>query len=57
MSCVSTIGCLGCTNKSGYVQSPFDLKPQESFGLVLVDTKMTPSSCTYLDDPDRKSVV
>ena len=54
MSCVSTIGCLGCTNKSGYVQSPFDLKPQESFGLVLVDTKMTPTSCRYQDDPQKE---
>lgn len=54
MSCVSTIGCLGCTNKSGYVQSPFDLKPQESFGLVLVDTKMIPVSCTYVNDPKKE---
>lgn len=54
MSCVSTLGCLGCTIESRKITPPFDLKPQESFGLVLVDTKMTPSLCSYVDAPSKK---
>ncbi len=53
MSCVSTMGCFGCTTKAGEVARPFSLKPQESFGLVVVQTTMTPTICSYVDDPAR----
>lgn len=53
MSCVSTLGCLGCTIESGQVKPPFHLKPQESFGLVQVEIKMTPSICSYVDEPNK----
>lgn len=53
MSCVSTMGCFGCTTQAGEVARPFSLKPQESFGLVVVQTTMTPTICSYVDDPTR----
>ncbi len=53
MSCVSTLGCLGCTIKAGEVPRPFSLKPQESFGLVTVETTMTPTLCSYVSDPSK----
>ncbi len=51
MSCVSTLSCLGCTKSSSRVSAPFDLKPQQSFGLVLVDIEMKPSLCSYVKNP------
>ena len=53
-SCVSTLGCLGCTIQAGEVPRPFSLKPQESFGLVTVETTMTPTVCSYVRDPSKE---
>ena len=57
MSCVSTMGCLGCTIESRKVARPFNLKPQESFGLVVVETTMTPTICSYVGDPNKECKV
>lgn len=45
LSCVSTLGCVGCKTDAGSLVSPWNLKPQESFELVMVEIKMTPISC------------
>ena len=47
LSCVSTMGCVGCDSSSSKIQKPWNLKPQESFGLVLVTVNMKPDSCEW----------
>lgn len=53
LSCVSTMGCVGCTSESSLITSPWHLKPQESFGLVIVEIEMTPSLCEWQDEPSK----
>ena len=53
MSCVSTMGCFGCSIDPRKVQPPFSLKPQESFGLVLVTTEMEPAACMFIGSPTK----
>lgn len=47
LSCVSTMGCVGCDSSASKIQKPWSLKPQESFGLVLVTVNMKPDSCEW----------
>ena len=51
LSCVAT---LGCVSADPYRGTPWRLKPQESFGLVLVKIEMTPKKCINLKKPKKK---
>ena len=47
LSCVSTLGCVGCNTNSSRLDGPWSMKPQESFGLVEVVTKIDPMECMW----------
>jgi len=50
LSCVATVGCVS-KNSS---QTPWKMKPQESFGLVVVKIKMSPFECTLSNKSGEK---
>ncbi len=45
LSCVTTMGCVGCSLDNNKVSNVWKLKPQESFGLVTVLVETKPTSC------------
>ena len=53
LSCVSTMGCVGCDSSNVKLQKPWNLKPQESFGLMMISIEMTPDSCMWVQ-PSKK---
>jgi len=45
---------MGCVSKDPYRGTPWHLKPQESFGLMLVKIEMTPKKCKNIKHPKKK---
>ena len=51
LSCVATAGCV---SRDPHHNTPWQLKPQESFGLMLVKIEMTPKKCENTKQPKKK---
>ena len=51
LSCVATAGCV---SRKLDPDTPWKLKPQESFGLMLVKIEMTPKRCENIKNPKKK---
>ena len=54
LSCVSTMGCIGCNSNTGKLEKPWQLKPQESFGLIIVEIEMKPFACEWTHNKAAK---
>jgi hypothetical protein len=54
LSCVTTMGCVGCNLDKNKVTHVWKLKPQESFGLVTVTVNVEPKECINVIDESKE---